>query len=284
MHKLKNIVVLLLVATTLGGCAVRVAYHFLDVAMLWSLDDYIDFEGDQRREAKVAIKDFHRWHRYVELPVYAVNFDALANDLEEPVTVETIDNYGQLLLAGWDNIMQALVTPSVDILSQLSDKQVQEMLETLAEAEQEDREDYDEQTTEDVLEERYDFMADAAKKLAGSLNEQQQTMIKDWAASLRNMGDMSLDHRSQWREQFANALQDRADKAQLELNLTALYTDPYQFWSESYRENMTYNEALTHQLLADLANSMTDKQRKRAVKRLRAIAGDFRTLSKQKES
>ena len=39
-------------------------------------------------------------------------------------TVATIDHYGDLMLEGWDNIMLALITPSVDILSQLSDAKV----------------------------------------------------------------------------------------------------------------------------------------------------------------
>lgn len=281
-RKTRTLLLLLIITLGLGGCAVRVAYHFLDVALLWSLDDYIDFEGDQRGQAKLAIKDFHRWHRYTELPVYAANFDALADDLEGEVSVATIDHHGDLLLAGWNNIMAALVAPSVDILSQLTDQQVQDMLETLAEEERDDREDYAEESQEDVLEERFDFMADASKKLAGKLNDEQEAMIWQWAGSLHDMGASSLEQRNQWRDEFARALENRHDREQLERELTVLYTDPYRFWSDEYRANMEYNRAQTHQLLADLANSMTDKQRNRAVKRLRAIAGDFRALSKEK--
>lgn len=281
-HNLKNLAILLLITVTLGGCAVRVAYHFLDVAMLWSLDDYIDFEGDQRSQAKAYIKEFHRWHRYNELPEYAVNFDALADDLEGQVDVATIDHYAELLLAGWENIMRSLAPPSAQLLAQFDDDQIQGLVDTLAEEEEEDREDYAEESREDVLKERYDFMADTSKRLAGKLTEEQEAMIRQWAASLQDMDEMTLEQRSQWRQAFFAALQDRSDVEKLEQELIVLYTDPYRFWSDDYRQTMEYNQALTHQLLADLANSMTDKQRNKATKRLRNIASDFRALSKEK--
>ncbi len=280
--KLKNILVILLASFMLGGCAVRVAYHFLDIAMLWSLDDYIDFEGSQRAEAKSAIKQFHQWHRYNELPVYAENFEALANDLEAPVTAGTMRQYSEKILAGWETIMAELAAPSASILSQLNDQQVQELVDTMAEEEQDDLDDYQQETEEDVLEERYEFMEKAATKLAGKLNNEQRTVIKTWAASLHDMGQMSIDHRSKWRQRFAEVLQDRADAATLEQELLILYTQPKRFWSESYQQSMDYNEQLSLQLLADLSNSMTDKQRKHATKRLRTYAGDFRALSKEK--
>jgi hypothetical protein len=280
--KLKNILVILLASLMLGGCAVRVAYHFLDIALLWSLDDYIDFEGSQRAEAKSAIKQFHQWHRYNELPVYAENFEALANDLEAPVTAGTMRQYSEKMLAGWETIMGELAAPSASILSQLNDEQVQELVDTMAEEEQDDLDDYQKETEEDVLEERYEFMEKAATKLAGKLNDEQRSMIKTWAASLHDMGQMSIDHRSKWRQRFAEVLQDRADAAKLEQELLILYTQPKRFWSESYQQSMDYNEQLSLQLLADLSNSMTDKQRKHATKRLRTYAGDFRALSREK--
>lgn len=280
--KLKNILVLLLASLMLGGCAVRVAYHFLDIAMLWSLDDYIDFEGSQRADAKSAIKEFHQWHRYNELPAYAENFETLANDIEGPVTAQTMHEYSENILAGWDNIMRELAAPSARILSQLNDEQVQELDDTMAEEEQDDLDDYKQESEEDVLEDRYEFMEKAATKLAGKLNDEQRNMIKTWAASLHDMGQMSIDHRSKWRQRFVDVLQERGDPVKLEQELMILYMQPQLFWSEGYQQSMDYNEQLSLQLLADLSNSMTDKQRKHATKRLRTYASDFRALSKEK--
>lgn len=281
-NKIKNIVLLLVLCASLGGCAVRVAYLFLDVALLWSLDDYIDFEGDQRSQAKVAIKEFHKWHRYNELPRYAATFEALAADLEGPVTIETIRRYSDITFEDWQGIMRGLAAPSAKILSQLNDEQIQQLVDTMAEEERDDREDYAEETEEDVREDRYDFMDSAAKKLAGRLNDEQRTLIARWAASMHNMSEMSLDHRSRWRGEFVKILQNRSDVAILKQELEVLFAQPYLFWNEGYQQSMDHNETLTLQLFADLANSMTKKQRKKATKRLRNIASDFRSLSKEK--
>ncbi len=280
--KFKNIAVLLLISLLLGGCAVRVAYYFLDVALLWSLDDYIDFEGDQRGQAKTAIKEFHRWHRYNELPAYATLFEELADALEGQLTVETIGYFSDATFDAWQTIMRGLAPPSAKILSRLNDEQIQGLVDTMAEEEKDDLEDYEEETEAEVREDRYEFMENAVSKLAGKLTDEQRTMIFAWAASLRNMGQMSVDHRSRWRAHFVKILQTRSDVEQLEKDLTVLYSQPYLFWSEDYQQSMDYNKELSLELLTDLANSMTDKQRAKAVKRLRTIAVDFRALSKEK--
>jgi hypothetical protein len=279
--RLKNIALLLLLSIALGGCAVRVAYHFLDIALLWSLDDYIEFEGEQRAEAKDAIKAFHQWHRYSELPGYAEQFEALARDLEGPITVATIRHYSDVILEDWQRIMRGLAAPSAIILSRLNDQQIQELINTMAEEEQDDLDDYKNESEEEVRQDRYEFMENAVQKLTGKLTHDQRTMIRVWAVSLHNMGQMSIDHRSRWRQHFVEILQQRADQKKLEQQLTALYAEPYLFWSEGYQQSMDYNEELTLQLLTDLANSMTDKQRKHATRRLRAYAKDFRALSKE---
>jgi hypothetical protein len=177
--------------------------------------------------------------------------------------------------------MRGLALPSAKILSQLNDRQIQELVDKMAEEERDDLDDYNNETVEDVLEERRKFMENAAGKLAGRLNKEQGAMIKQWAASMHNMGQMSIDHRSNWRRHFVEILQDRSDESKLEQELTILYTQPYLFWSEGYQQSMDHNEALTLKLLADLANSMTDKQRRHATRRLRSFASDFRALSKE---
>jgi hypothetical protein len=43
---------------------------------------------------------------------------------------------------------------------------------------------------------------------------------------------------------------------------------------------MDHNQAMTLKLMTDIANSMTNKQRKKAVKRLRNVADDWRALTR----
>jgi hypothetical protein len=276
---LKNIALLLVLVFALGGCAVRISYMFLDVALLWSLDDYIEFEGQQRTGAKVAIAEFHEWHRYNELPEYALLFESLADDLERPVTPATMAQYSDQALAAWQDIMRGMAAPSATILAQLNQQQIQVLVDTMAKEEQEDLDDYKNETPQEVQQDRYKFMHNAVSKLAGKLNDEQRTRIRVWAVKLRDTGQMSIEQRSNWRERFVQILQARDDVDKLEQELTLLFVQPYLFWSEGYQQSMSYNRELTVQLLAELANSLTDSQRSHATHRLRSFAADFRALS-----
>ncbi len=60
----------LLLCLLLAGCSTRVVYYWLDVAIVWQLDDYFSLDrpealAGQRSEGLMA------WHRQREVPRYA---------------------------------------------------------------------------------------------------------------------------------------------------------------------------------------------------------------------
>jgi len=266
------------IALTVGGCTVRTAYHFLDSALLWSLGDYIDWQGDQKDTARALIREFHQWHRYSELPRYAREVRALAGDLAGPVDRHTVDRHAQALTAAWRGFMQQLAEPAADLFSELSTAQIDSLLATLAERERKDRRDALRQTPAEVRQQRYGVMAKGTERLVGSLTAEQRALISAWTAALQDLEQQSLDHRAAWREHFAEVLRDRDGPPPLQTRLRPLFSEPDLLWSEAYRRSLEYNEGLTHQLLVDLANSMTAKQRRKATQRLYRLAADFEAL------
>lgn len=279
--RLKTLALLLAISLAAGACAVRVGYEFLDVALMWSLDDYIDFESQQRADAKDVVKEFHQWHRLNALPDYAIQLDALANDLEKPVTIDTMRHYSELIFAAWKEVMDALALPSAKILADLTAAQIQGIQSILEEKELDDRNDLKRDPVSVLYHERYEFMDKAATRLAGKLNDQQRIMIRRWATSLQDTRQMSIDSRTAWRERFISIISGGTSVDAMALQLSRLYGQPYQFWSDDYQQTMDYNRDRSLKLATELANSMTDKQRAHATKRLRGIADDFRALSQK---
>ncbi len=279
--RLKTLVLLLTISLGVGACAVRVGYEFLDVALMWSLDDYIEFERQQRADAKSVVKEFHQWHRINALPDYAVNLDALANDLEAPVTVDTMRRYSELSFKAWQDLMHALALPSAKILAELTPAQIQGMVDIMKEKELDDRNDLKNEPMSKIYHERYEFMTKAAKRLAGPLNDEQRIMIRRWATSLKDNRQLSVASREAWRKRFAGIVSGDSSVATMAEQLSRLYAEPYLFWNANYHEGMEYNRERSLKLITDLANSMTDKQRTHATERLRSFAADFRALSRQ---
>lgn len=292
MKKLKDkfLKPVLLVSALLliGGCTVRMSYPFLDWVMYWSLDDYFDFDRDQRKMVKTAIGEFHHWHRYQELPQVAADFEALASELafpaaEQAVTAERVSFYGDKLLEGWRRLMLQLVDPTVELLASLSDEQAEELFAKLVDDEEDTADDYARESLEERIEIRAEYMQNAAKKIVGKLTEEQLALIQAWAPKLAESTELSIDHSQRWRERLKATLQDREDKALMKETITQLFAYPDQYWSDDYRAAIEQNRSTTDQLIADLLNSMTDKQRAKITRKLGKLASDFRALSKEKD-
>lgn len=75
---------LLLLCLLLAGCSTRVVYYWLDVAIVWQLDDYFSLDRGQKRLLDNEVKGLMAWHRQREVPRYADDLDALAKAVASP--------------------------------------------------------------------------------------------------------------------------------------------------------------------------------------------------------
>jgi hypothetical protein len=64
---------LALVLATLPGCSfVRLGYPQLDTFAAWTVDDYFDLDPGQKQEFRKRFERLLEWHRYEQLPDYAL--------------------------------------------------------------------------------------------------------------------------------------------------------------------------------------------------------------------
>ena len=66
-------ILLTLLLAVLPGCSmVRLGYPQLDTITVWTADEYFDLDPQQKHEFRKRFERFHEWHRYEQLPDYAV--------------------------------------------------------------------------------------------------------------------------------------------------------------------------------------------------------------------
>ena len=70
--KLLAILLTLLLALLAGCSFVRIGYPQLDTIAEWTADEYFDLDPEQKHDFRVRFGRFHEWHRYEQLPDYAV--------------------------------------------------------------------------------------------------------------------------------------------------------------------------------------------------------------------
>lgn len=252
-----------------AGCSGGWSYQLLAWYVDWTLRDYVQFEGDLHDEYEQRLETLLRWHQGTQLPRYADWLRHLKrltrNDRIEQALWQ---REGEQLGEFWHDLMQRVVPHSMVLLSQLSDSQVEELIQNLEERTRDIEREYDDRDQEERREHRARELQKQVERWAGPLHEAQEVLIQQWASSVIDLSDASIANRRQWARHFQQALQQRRDEAALQASLQILFVEPRKLWADSYLDDIQTNTHRTQQLLEDLHHSLDTRQRRRLAENL----------------
>ena len=276
---LRALLAVLVISVSTSGCTTKLVYNFLDWGLYWELKDYVKFTRDQRLLVKDEISQLIDWHRSEELPQYADQLEKLSKELKSGITVEQLEESYNNLRDSWQRIVIKTLPAAVDIISNLNDEQVNDFFEMLIEKEGDDAKKIEKGTNARTLKKREAYVSKKIVDVIGKLNEDQKSLIAQWALSMKPTKELSLAQAIQWRTRMQIVLAERHNEQQLENNLMVLFANPDQLRSASYRRVIEKNKRLIMQLLFDLNQTLTNQQRSKLVKKLKSYINDFRDLS-----
>ena len=276
---LRALLAVLVISVSTSGCTTKLVYDFLDWGLYWELKDYVKFTRDQRLLVKDEISQLIDWHRSEELPQYADQLEKLSKELKSGITVEQLEESYNNLRDSWQRIVIKTLPAAVDIISNLNDEQVNDFFEMLIEKEGDDAKKIEKGTNARTLKKREAYVSKKIVGVIGKLNEDQKSLIAQWALSMKPTKELSLAQAIQWRTKMQTVLAERHNEQQLENNLMVLFANPDQLRSASYRRVIEKNKRLIMQLLFDLNQTLTNQQRSKLVKKLQSYINDFRDLS-----
>ena len=276
---LRALLAVLVISVSTSGCTTKLVYDFLEWGLYWELKDYVKFTRDQRLLVKDEISQLIDWHRSEELPQYADQLQRLSKELKSGITVEQLEESYNNLRDSWQRIVIKTLPAAVDIISNLNDEQVNDFFEMLIEKEGDDAKEIKNSTNARTLKKREAYVSKKIVDVIGKLNEDQKSLIAQWALSMKPTKELSLAQAIQWRTRMQTVLAERHNEQQLENNLMVLFANPDQLRSASYRRVIEKNKRLIMQLLFDLNQTLTNQQRSKLVKKLQSYINDFRDLS-----
>ena len=247
--------------------------------MYWELRDYVKFNRDQRFRVKDEISQLIDWHRSEELPQYADQLEKLSKELKSGITVGQLEEFSNNLRDSWQRIVIKTLPAAVDIISNLNDEQVNDFFEMLIEKEGDDAKKIEKGTHARTVKKREAYVSKKIVDVIGKLNEDQKSLIAQWALSMKPTQELSLAQAIQWRTRMQTVLAERHNEQQMEDNLMVLFANPEQLRSASYRRVIEKNKRLIMQLLFDLNRTLTNQQRSKLIKKLQSYINDFRDLS-----
>jgi hypothetical protein len=131
---MKTVFLIILLLLGVVGCGLRMTYPNLDWLIPWYVADYISLNQEQRSLLEKRLMPALDWHCHTQLPVYAHMLKALANDLDDPgrlLSVERLHAYAEQLNRRWRDIKIQIGPEMAEILASASDKQIAELFENV---------------------------------------------------------------------------------------------------------------------------------------------------------
>lgn len=271
-------------AGLLAACsALRIGYATAPDLVYWSLDGYVDFNGDQTPRVREAIKQWFAWNRRTQLPDYAA--------LLARARVEVLADTTPVRVCEWqaEGIQRAhtafdRIAPAVlDTLLTLTPDQVQHLQQRYAKNNDDFRDDYLQPDLRERARKSLDRVVDRAETLYGNLDDKQRAAIVE--ALVRSPFDPQvwLAERQQ-RQQEVLAMARKfgstgAPREEAQAALTAYVSHLEHSPREAYERYSQRLATFNCGFVAALHNSTSAAQRQHAAEKLAGWEGDLRALA-----
>ncbi|MEH6462393.1 MAG: DUF6279 family lipoprotein [Shewanella psychromarinicola] len=275
----KKLIVLLLSSLLFVGCSTKISYFFLDWAIEWEVEEYVDLTSEQQDKFDIIIESFLVWHRQQELPRYRDQLSLLSTlTNQQTMTPELWLKQVSMAKAHWSRIFDFVMPDLLPILASLSDEQVDQVLTQLRKEQKELIEEY---AGKDQAELIIDSDKRIAKKLSewtGDITDAQKDIIHQANTQRLATLDMWLEYRHEWLSQFEQAMKRRQQTDYFTQQMKLLMISPDELKSEVYRDNVTENTRKFGSMLIALNQTFSQKQRKHFDKKLAELVEDLTEL------
>ena len=277
---------LLVLSCLLQACsAVKLAYNQAPELAYWYLDGYVDFSTEQSVQVKDELNKLQIWHRQTQLPIYIDTVQKL--QLKIPLDVNAQDVCSIL-----SDVRRKFVVLSdqtqltvVRMMDTLTASQLDVMARKFEKGNADFRKDYLQTAKPANQSKRYKQAVSRAEKLYGRLDDKQLAMVALQVEKSRFDANMAYAERQRRQQDtlqtFRAMLKNPTTTEQKKLVVRNLFERSFISPNPNYAE---YIDALTNEgckNFADLHNTTTLNQRRKAVENLMGYEQDMKTLSAQ---
>lgn len=261
----------------------KVAYNNAPTLTYWWMDTEFNFNDSQTQSLKDKLAAFHLWHRKQELPQYLETLRQLQALMNGPATSDQVCDIWSQAFEHAQRLGEEAAKPMSSIVVTLTPKQLAYFAKQREKSLQKWRDEWLDVSPEERQKKRLKQVLDRAESLYGRIDEAQtnalrqrvQTSIYDPQRNDRERLRRSQDILSVLREHSGGS-SDRLSHVQAEL--MALSKRSLRSPDANYR---AYVDELTRESctsLAELHNSTSAAQRRKALKNLQDYEGDLRLL------
>jgi hypothetical protein len=279
---MKKIPVLLILLVLLSACGPRLYYPSLDWLIPWYVNDYISLGPGQSSRLKERLARQLDWHCRTQLPEYAEFIRDIRREVDDsgrPVTVERLDAYKIRLTQYWNALILRISPDIADILFSATDEQVDELFENLENKTREIESEFVAPPPQKIIHKRQKRMQKRLSYWLGGLTESQFQAVTEWSLQIEPIAADRVANRRQVQAAWRYLLESRTNRDEIQAALIGLLTNSEESRTENYQRKIDVNTQRTLELVSQLLETLTPKQRNHLSKRLESLAADFDQLS-----
>lgn len=265
----QNFKVLFIVAlvVTVMSCSVKTLYQQLDylipsyVEGMVSLDSLLEEKVDQRTLLLI------NWHRNTQLHQYAAWLRVFQRDATNQLTEDKMLQHIATLDRFWLLLSVKISEEMAKLLPLLNAEQRKELFSSIAEKNNEFREDYVDVDKDKRIIKYTDRMMDNYETWLGDLTDEQKSMIKQAAAKLQTTAVLRLERRLQWQHSIQRILDKNDSETQKSASLEKYFMEYNRGDNVAMNTIDKANRKIFARLTMQIVHNMTDKQKTHFVSR-----------------
>ena len=274
------LIILVFLAFT-ASCSTSFAYNRLDWLIVWYTDDYVDLSREQKGFLKTKLQPVLDWHRQEELANYIDLLDRIEREIERPIDVETTESWISDARDALDRIELSLLKTLLDLGESLSDKQVNELLDSLNKKQEEYREKYSQRSDEEYASDNFKSLSKNLRRFIGPLNEKQKKQLRLTASSMQRFDLPWLEDREAWLRTLEQLLQRQPGWKEAILEA---HSQREANRSSEYRNVVVHNIGRIAEGIAGILDNLDAKQAKRLQNRINNYRRKLLNLSQSREN
>ncbi|WP_334598113.1 DUF6279 family lipoprotein [Pseudomonas alvandae] len=264
---------------TLTACSrVGLAYRNLDLIIPWTLNDYLEINGQQKDWFDDRLKEHLSWHCTTQLPGYLDWLDRLKTMVQtNQVTDEALQQRTREAKAAIAETAREITPSAIELLQGLSNEQVADMDAAFVKDQRKRQREYLKPTLEQQIKERAERMEKRLNDWIGPINDAQRQRVMAWSNALGDQNQQWIANRAHWQNQFSEAVAQR-HSPDFPKRIEQLLVNRESLWTPAYREAYNKTEAQARSLLVDLMANSTPAQRERLSQKIDGVKKDFSDL------
>lgn len=276
----KPFVLILVLALGLVGCSsTKVAYRYADWGIVWWVEDYVTLTAVQKQQLNSDIEQLRQWHCSAELPRYQAWLDELESDVSSgPPDQFTIDYHQQQLFGFFPSLLERASPVATNLLSSLTDAQVQELADNMAQSQQEMEEEFLADSPEATAEARAERTTERVERWLGALNSKQRSIVRQWSVNRGAQTEIWLQGRRNWQLALLELLEKR-NAPTFEAELEDLILNSEEARGEAYKAMMAESRVAMASLMHDLIQAGDNTTLAHLQNRAVELNSDFETLT-----